>query len=168
MVFLLPFPAVYSIGPLKEYFNCFYLTGLWFALFGWSALMMFWVLLVRLRALARQDSFFSVSLTNFLLPIPLYIFLVHIIFQFTQKTYYTVIIILTFYVFVPIFCAWIPGYSSEEKTREYVMKWYPNCLKALQLTGIFVNTSPAAIIAVTIVSFGLLGSGAIVSLLLRK
>ncbi|CAO4378765.1 unnamed protein product [Caenorhabditis nigoni] len=139
MVFLLPFPAVYSLGPLKSVINCFYLTSVWFLLFGWSALMMFWILLVRLRSLARPDSIFSIG----------------------QKHYYTIIIVMLLYVVLPIFCSWIPGYSSEEETRSYVAKYYPNCKKALDLPGIFVNTSPAAILAVTIVSFGLLTTGGI-------
>ncbi|CAP26930.2 Protein CBG06652 [Caenorhabditis briggsae] len=139
MVFLLPFPAVYSIGPLKSVINCFYLTSIWFLLFGWSALMMFWILMVRLRSLARPDSIFFIG----------------------QKRYYTMLLVMLLYVILPIFCSWIPGYSSEEKTKIYVAKYYPNCNKALDLPGIFVNTSPAAILAVTIVSFGLLTTGGI-------
>ncbi|EGT56976.1 hypothetical protein CAEBREN_31490 [Caenorhabditis brenneri] len=144
MVFLLPFPAVYSLGPLKNYINCFYLTSVWFALFAWSALMMFLILLVRLRTLARPDSVFS----------------------FTSSTYNSIIVFLVVYAFIPIFAAWIPGYSSDEKTREYVFKYYPNCMKILEIPGIFVNTSQAAIVAVTIAAFGLLSSGAVFYILL--
>ncbi|UMM33998.1 hypothetical protein L5515_007264 [Caenorhabditis briggsae] len=136
---LLPLPGIQSIGILRGIISTFMILMTWIFLFSVSIIMMYVIMLIRLRTLAKKNNIFDIG----------------------QKRYYTMLLVMLLYVILPIFCSWIPGYSSEEKTKIYVAKYYPNCNKALDLPGIFVNTSPAAILAVTIVSFGLLTTGGI-------
>ncbi|CAI2354272.1 unnamed protein product [Caenorhabditis sp. 36 PRJEB53466] len=117
---LLPLPGVYSIGLLKPLLSTFVLLLIWFLLFSLSIFMMYMILLIRLRVLARR----------------------HHIFHFRDSSYVLMLLFLFLLIHIPVLTRILPYNASEESMREHVRLYYPNCLDLASSTGffVFVNT----------------------------
>ncbi|EFP00355.1 hypothetical protein CRE_18854 [Caenorhabditis remanei] len=134
LVFLFPFSGLYGIGYLSSVFSSFalvvrileyrsvfvlfYFQNIWLNLFCTTVFMLYLILILRLRTLARTESKFS----------------------FSSSTYVVFISILLVYCYVPMIFCWLSAYSTASEIHDYVSKYYPRCVKVLNVRGVFVYT----------------------------
>ncbi|CAL2044128.1 unnamed protein product [Caenorhabditis brenneri] len=116
VVFLFPFPGLYGIGLLSGVFSSFALMNIWIILFATMVLMMFLILLVRLKALARPERVFSFSTPSYII--------------------FTTFLIL--FIYLPMSYCWLSAYSTPESMKRFVLNYYPKCLKIFEIPSIFV------------------------------
>ncbi|EGT56998.1 hypothetical protein CAEBREN_06413 [Caenorhabditis brenneri] len=116
VVFLFPFPGLYGIGLLSGVFSSFVLMNIWIILFATMVLMMFLILLVRLKALARPERVFSFSTSSYII--------------------FTTFLIL--FIYSPMSYCWLSAYSTPDSMKQFVLNYYPKCLKIFEIPGIFV------------------------------
>ncbi|EGT56970.1 hypothetical protein CAEBREN_30548 [Caenorhabditis brenneri] len=134
LVFLFPFPGLYGIGYLTPYLSSYII---WLFMFAVTVLTMFLILIVRLKAIARQNSFFN----------------------FPSFIYIGFTILLTFYILVPMPFCWITSGSTTSESQNFVKEFYPNASKVLTIPGVFIYTDPWKFHRILIVAIGLLVTG---------
>ncbi|CAL2044130.1 unnamed protein product [Caenorhabditis brenneri] len=137
LVFLFPFPGLYGIGYLTPYLSSYVLVIIWLFMFAVTVLTMFLILIVRLKAIARQNSFFN----------------------FPSFIYVGFTILLTFYILVPMPFCWITSGSTASESQNFVKEFYPNASRVLTIPGVFIYTDPWKFHRILIVAIGLLVTG---------
>ncbi|EFP00360.1 hypothetical protein CRE_18510 [Caenorhabditis remanei] len=133
---LLPLPGVQSIGVLRGIVSTFMLLVFWIFLFAVSIFMMYMILLIRLRVLARRGNMFHLR----------------------DSTYIIIFLVIFIFVFFPILSRIIPFHVSEESMKNHLINYYPNCLNLSNYPGffVFVNTcqSKKGVFVVLVSLFG--------------
>uniref|UniRef100_A0A1I7UBB9 Serpentine Receptor, class H n=1 Tax=Caenorhabditis tropicalis TaxID=1561998 RepID=A0A1I7UBB9_9PELO len=133
---LLPLPGVQSIGVLRGTVSTFMLLVTWIFLFAVSIFMMYMIMLIRLRVLARRGH----------------------IFHLRNSTYFLIFLIIFTLVFFPILSRILPFYQSEEAMKNHLLQYYPKCVSLANHPGffVFVNTcqSKKGVFVVLILLFG--------------
>ncbi|KAF1752628.1 hypothetical protein GCK72_019183 [Caenorhabditis remanei] len=128
--------------PLMDCINIF--SIIWLSLFAITVLTKFLILIVRLRGVARQESYF----------------------RFSTATYCIFTALLSFYILVPMPFCWISSGSSVLETQTFVKNNYPNAMKVLDIPGVFIYTDSWKFRRILIVTTVLMATGGCLYLIL--